>query len=129
MNTFSKIINIIGGRKLVLTMLIFVTSIILLLVGKIADTEFSELLKVLLIAYPASNVAQHVLIKKPKDLLSELPITDMSVGRKFMMNLVVYIVIVTLVGVGAINSDVYISITTWLMSMYATSNVTSKLKV
>ncbi len=110
-------IKVLGGRKTLLTLLVFFTSIVFLVLARLDSNEFLEIVKTLLIAYPAGNGIQKILPNVA---------SDGNVGRKFWLVLLIYITVAILFGFNLIDGSVYMQISNWLIATYITGNVLSK---
>lgn len=126
-----KILKLLGGRKVVMTVIVFIITTVLLLISKLNEADFAQIIKTLLIIYPAANVGQRLLVDKTKDITDGIDnfVEEYPIGKKFIINLAVYILVALLTGFQVLSSETYLSITTWIIGLYSVSNVTSKIKL
>ncbi len=126
-----KVLKIIGGRKVLITILVFISSLILLLLNRLSETDFTMIVKSLIIIYPAANLGQKALLKNiPSQLIKDSDkkiIDNWPKGRKFIFNLVIFIIIAILTGFNILQSDIFTSLSIWLVGVYNTSNVLNKI--
>lgn len=127
----------IGGRKLILSLLIFIGSTVLVYFTKLDQESYFTLVKVIVGLYLGSNITQAGIVKKVIDkkvqFAEELVETvtqgqslDQMGGRKFIFVIGVYIVTVILLLIKTIDAGIYVDISNWICAMYLVSNVTSK---
>lgn len=137
MNQFNILIDKLGGRKFFLVLFIFlITSLMLLLpvLGfkiTISKDDFLSLSKVLLLAYPLSNIGQSLILQSyPKDetaVKEEVAsVEDMVGGRKYTLILLMYVFFVAFTLFDLVKPEMYVEFTQWLVGVYFTSNITSK---
>ena len=133
----SNFLEKIGGRKLGLTLIIFATSTLLLILSKLGQPEYFSLIKVLIVAYLGGNILQYGVVKKttdPKLDLAETAIETIAgedtiqtmAGRKFWFIFGIYTVIFILIIVKVLEQTFYVDISSWLISGYIVGNVGSK---
>lgn len=124
----SKVVEFIGGRKVLLVLVVFLVSTVLMIYSGLTDKEWSHLVKLLIIAYPAGNVIQKIAIKKTIAISTDDTIKRDLIGRKFTGVILIYSTVAVLTGFDIVSGDTYVSLTEWLVSVYIASNISSKVK-
>lgn len=120
----------VGGRKFFLVGLIFIVLTILISLEKIDSASFLSIVQMLIIAYPAGNIAQSFLIKKLPEITSE-EIKDLQEsstlgGRKFGLIVVIFSTIAILIFFKKIDLQTFVTLTNWLIGIYIAGNVAAK---
>lgn len=120
----------VGGRKFFLVGLIFIVLTILISLEKVDSASFLSIVQMLIIAYPAGNIAQSFLIKKLPEITSE-EIKDLQEsstlgGRKFGLIVVIFSTIAILIFFKKIDLQTFVTLTNWLIGIYIAGNITSK---
>lgn len=97
----------------------------------ISKDDFLSLSKVLLLAYPLSNIGQSLILQSyPKDetaVKEEVAsVEDMVGGRKYTLILLMYVFFVAFTLFDLVKPEMYVEFTQWLVGVYFTSNITSK---
>jgi len=122
--------NSVGGRKFFLVSYIFVMLTILLYFSKIESSSFLSIVQMLIISYPAGNIAQSFLIKKlPEITGSELKDLQQSTtlgGRKFGLILVIFSTVTGLLLFKKMEIEHFVTLTNWLIGIYIAGNVAEK---
>ena len=132
-----QFIEKLGGRKLILSLLVLVGSTLLLYFGKVDSESFYSLIKVVVGAYLGGNVLQAGVVKKAVDRKVEMAeelletvtqgqaLADMG-GRKFMFVIGIYLLAVILLLIKTIDAGAYVDITNYLVGVYVLANVGQK---
>lgn len=127
----------IGGRKLILSLLIFIGSTLLVYFTRLDQESYFTLVKYLVLIYVGGNVGQSALVKKASDKKVEFAqdivetitqgqsLQDMG-GRKFLFVLGVYNTAVVLLLLKTIEPGIYVDISNWILATYVLSNVAGK---
>lgn len=119
-----------GGRKFFLVAFIFIVTTVLLSFKLIDGDSFLSISQMLIISYPAGNIAQSFLIKKIPDLtgqeVKDLQTASVLGGRKFGLIVLIFITIASLIVFKKIEYSVYVTLTNWLIGIYIAGNVADK---
>ncbi len=132
-----KFIDKIGGRKVVLTVLVFIVSTILLIVTRMEQESYFTIVRMLVVAYTGANVTQAMLVKKSTDTkvafgqemletITNGEELDKMVGRKFLLIIGMYIIVTLLYVFKVLEPLTYTDIVSWVVSVYVVGNVGSK---
>lgn len=131
-----KFIEKLGGRKFLLSLLIFVGSTLLVYFTRLDQDSYFTLVKYLVIIYVGGNAAQHAFIKSTdskvafaQDIVETITagqsLNDMG-GRKFLFVLGVYITTVILLLIKTLEPSIYVDISNWILATYVLTNVAGK---
>lgn len=127
----------IGGRKLLLSLLVLIGSTILLYFGKVDSEHFYSLIKVIVGSFVGSNVLQSGVVKKAVDRKVEMAqelletvtqgkaLADIG-GRKFIFVIGVYLLAVILLLLKTVDMSAYVDISNYLLAVYCLANVGQK---
>lgn len=127
----------IGGRKMLLSLLVFIVSTLLVYFTKLDQDSYFSLVKYLVLSYLGGNVAQTAFVKKSTDakvafaedivetITQGQSLNDMG-GRKFLFVIGVYITTTILMVLKVLESAVYIDIVNWVVFIYIGANVAGK---
>lgn len=136
MLNIQKYIEQLGGRKLILSVLVFVINTVLLIATKLDEASYLSVIKLLVIAYSSGNVAQRLLVKSTNqraefieqlmETVSDGQSLDALGGRKFLLIIGIYFTTVGLYLGGVLDALIYLDITGWTVGIYIASNVASK---
>lgn len=132
-----KFIDKIGGRKVVLTVLVFIVSTILLIFTRMEQESYFTIVRMLVVAYTGANVTQAMLVKKSIDTkvafgqemletITNGEELDKMVGRKFLLIIGMYIIVTLLYVFKVLEPLTYTDIVSWVVSVYVIGNVGSK---
>lgn len=122
-----KALEKIGGRKFALVLLVFVLSTALIVLTKLDKETYLSLVQLIILAYPAGNIAQRLLVSKDDAgvyLEDELGVAG---GRKFGLVVLIYVTIAVLLYFNLLDPEIYVTLTQWLVATYISGNVASKL--
>ena len=132
-----QFIEKIGGRKLILSLLVLIGSTVLLYFTKIDSESYYSLIKVIVTAYLGGDVLQAGVIKKAvdrkvemaEDLLATITqgqaLADMG-GRKFIFVIAIYLLSIVLLLIKTIDAGAYVDIANYLVGVYVLANVGQK---
>lgn len=131
------LIEKIGGRKMILAMLVFIVSTVLVYFTKLEQESYFILVKYLLLSYLGGNVAQSGFVKKLDDkriefaeevvgIITEGQTLDQMGGRKFLLVIGIYLTVTILLIIKTLDSSVYVEIVNWTIATYILANVSSK---
>lgn len=120
----SDYVRKMGGRKFIMTALVFLVSTVLVLLKKIDSQSYYDVMKLLISGYPLGNVAQSLLLSKLN--LTENVEEDFLGGRKFILTILIYITIAALYAFEYIQVKAYVDLTYWIVCVYILGNITSK---
>lgn len=127
----------LGGRKLLLSLLVLLGSALLLYFGKVDSEHFYSLIKVVVGAFVGSNVLQSGVVKKAVDRKVEMAeelletvtqgqaLADLG-GRKFIFVIGVYLLAIILLLLKTIDMGAYVDISNYLLAVYCLANVGQK---
>ena len=120
----------VGGRKFFLVCFIFIAVTILVSLERVNSSSFLSIVQMLIIAYPAGNIAQSFLIKKLPEITGE-EIKDLQEsstlgGRKFGLIVVIFSTVAILVFFKKIDLETFVTLTNWLIGIYIAGNVAGK---
>jgi hypothetical protein len=124
------IMNSVGGRKFFLVSYIFVVLTVLLYFSKIESASFLSIVQMLIISYPAGNLAQSFLIKKLPEItgdeLKDLQQSTVLGGRKFGLIVVIFSTVTGLLIFKKMEIEHFVTLTNWLIGIYIAGNVAEK---
>jgi len=135
MNAIKSFIEKLGGRKLILSLLIFIGSTTLVYFAKIDQQSYFDLVKYIVGLYVGGNVLQSAIVKKnPKvefaedivETITQGQSLDEMGGRKFLFVIGVYVTSIVLLLVKVIEASIYVDISTWMSMIYIGANVGGK---
>ncbi len=126
----------LGGRKMLLTLLIFIGSTVLVYFTRLDQDSYFTLVKYLLVIFVGGNVGQSALVKSldkklafAQDVVGIVTqgqsLSEMG-GRKFLFVVGVYVTAVVLLLVKTIDPGIYVDISNWLLLTYVVANVSGK---
>lgn len=122
--------NSVGGRKFFLVSYIFVVLTVLLYFSKIESASFLSIVQMLIISYPAGNLAQSFLIKKLPEItgdeLKDLQQSTVLGGRKFGLIIVIFSTVSALLIFKKMEIEHFVTLTNWLIGIYIAGNVAEK---
>lgn len=122
--------NSVGGRKFFLVSYIFVVLTVLLYFSKIESASFLSIVQMLIISYPAGNLAQSFLIKKLPEItgdeLKDLQQSTVLGGRKFGLIVVIFSTVTGLLIFKKMEIEHFVTLTNWLIGIYIAGNVAEK---
>jgi hypothetical protein len=114
----------IGGRKFLLVIIVSIVTYLFVYQGLVTKEDFVALVKMLLVAYPASAVGQTLLTKDtPEDVAEESVKADY---RKFFFTILVFALVCDLLFRKRIDSSQYMDLNQWLVGLYLSGNVMAK---
>lgn len=129
----NRLIELIGGRKIVLTALIFIGSSILVYFTQLDQDSYFTLVKYLVLIYVGGNIAQAGLVSKKVEFVKDITETitqgltiEQMGGRKFVFIIAVYAMTVILLLMKSIEASIYVDISNWIAFVYIGGNVTGK---
>lgn len=130
------ILEKIGGRKMLLSLLIFISSTVLVYFSKLDQESYFTVVKYIVLIYLGGNVLQAGLVKKLDSkvqfaeeivgIVTEGQTLDQMGGRKFLFVIGVFLTAVVLLLLKIIEAGIYVDIANWLALAYIGTNVGSK---
>lgn len=113
----------IGGRKFILVLLVFIVTAVFMWFGFLTKEDFTDLTKMLLVAYPASAIGQTILVKDDTETNDTTEWMDV---RKFGFTILVFVVVCALLYMKKIVGASFVDMNQWLVGVYLTGNVMTK---
>ena len=121
----AKLIQQLGGRKFIMTAVVFLFSTALVLKGRLESAAYYDVMKLLITGYPIGNVTQTLLVNK-HNITTEDNTTDLLGGRMFILSVVIYMTIAILYMFSFIETKAYVDLSYWIVCSYIIGNISSK---
>lgn len=126
----AKFLSKLGGRKFILSVFIFLTSTLFLVLGTLSKAEFVACCQLILSTYILSSIGQSFLTSSVKSKESETIIAAEEseiLGRKFILSLFVFINAALLFYFKVLDAASYQSISFTVIGVYCAGNVIGKI--
>ena len=122
----AKVIQFLGGRKFIMTAVVFLFSTALVLMKRLESAAYYDVMKLLITGYPLGNVTQSLLVNKLNITTEQEQTADLLGGRMFILSVVIYMSIAILYMFEYLEVKAYVDLSYWIVCSYIIGNISSK---